>query len=168
MKIAFVALIFAASAFAQSPSPNPTAACGPGNVSFKVKLDGNRQTQTPPDAGKARVYFIHESGGTGTVGYPTTKFGVDGAWVGANHANSFFSVSVDPGQHHVCVALQSSLVDSRVELAHFRAVAGETYFFRTRLVMSREVELLVLEPIDSDQGKYLIDLFSLSVSRPKK
>jgi hypothetical protein len=34
--------------------------------------------------------------------------------------------------------------------------------------MSREVELLVLEPIDSDQGKYLIDLFSLSVSRPKK
>ena len=49
------------------------------------------------------------------------KLAVDGAWVGANHGNSYFSVSVEPGEHHVCVTLQSSLVAQRVELAHFTA-----------------------------------------------
>ena len=33
-------------------------------------------------------------------------FGIDGAWTGASHGNSYFSVSVDPGVRHVCVATQ--------------------------------------------------------------
>jgi len=93
---------------------------------------------------------------------------MDGAWVGANHNDSYFTISVEPGEHHLCATLQSSFVDNRVELAHFRAAAGKTYFYRTRLVMSKEVELLELEPIDSDQGKYLIASFPLSISTPKK
>jgi hypothetical protein len=64
--------------------------------------------------------------------------------------------------------LQSSLLAQRVELAHFTAEEGKTYYYRTRIVMSRSVELLELEPIDSDQGKYLVALFPLSVSSPKK
>jgi hypothetical protein len=59
-------------------------------------------------------------------------------------------------------------VDQRVELAHFTAEAGKIYYYRTRLVVSRSVELLELNPIDSDQAKYLIASFSLSVSSPKK
>ncbi len=96
------------------------------------------------------------------------KLAMDGAWVGANHGNSYFSVSVEPGEHHVCVTLQSSFVAQRVELAHFTAEAGKTYYYRSELVTSRSVELLELDPIDSDQGKYLIDSFPLSVSTPKK
>jgi hypothetical protein len=34
--------------------------------------------------------------------------------------------------------------------------------------MSRTVEMLELDPIDSDQAKYLIASFQLSVSNPKK
>jgi hypothetical protein len=93
---------------------------------------------------------------------------LDGTWAGANHGNSYFSVSVDPGEHHVCVTLQSSLVAQRVELAHFTAVADTAYYYRTRLVMSRSMELLELEPIDNDQGKYLVASFALAVSNPKK
>ncbi len=96
------------------------------------------------------------------------KFAIDGAWVGANHGNSYFSVSVEPGEHHVCVTLQSSLVAQRVELAHFTAEADKVYYYRTRLIMSRSVELLELNSIDSDQGKYLIASFPLSLSSPKK
>jgi hypothetical protein len=55
-----------------------------------------------------------------------------------------------------------------VELAHFTAEADRVYYFRTRLVMSRTVELLELDPIDSDQGKYLVVSSTLSVSTPKK
>lgn len=168
MKIALIALLFAASALAQGQPAKPTAACGPGNVSFKVKLDDTQHTPSQPEPGKARIYFIHESGGAGTLAYPTTKLGIDGAWVGANHDDTYFSVSVAPGEHHLCATLQSSRVDQRVELAHFTAEAGKVYYYRTRLVLSRSVDLLELELIDSDQGKYLVATFPLSVSTPKK
>jgi hypothetical protein len=169
MKIALVTLLFAASsAFAQVASAAPTAACGPENVGFKVKLDESQHALAQPDPGKARVYFFGDAGTSMTLGYPTVKIAMDGAWVGANHGNSYFSVPVEPGEHHVCVTLQSSLVAQRVELAHFTAEAEKVYYYRTRLVMSRSMELLELDAIDSDQGKYLIATFPLSVSNPKK
>src|ERR1039457_7540505 len=110
MKVALVALLFAASALAQGSSANPAAACGFMNVSFKVKLDDTQHTLTQPEAGKAVVYIIHDAGSLGMIAYPTTKFAVDGSWMGANHGDSYFSVAVDPGEHHLCTALQSSLV----------------------------------------------------------
>jgi hypothetical protein len=168
MKIALVTLLLTASAFAQAPSAASTAACGPETVSFKVKLDKSQHTLAQPEPGKARVYFFGDAGTSVTLGYPTVKVAMDGAWLGANHGNSYFSVSVEPGEHHVCITLQSSLVAQRVELAHFTAETGKVYYYRTRLVMSRGMELLELDPVDSDQGKYLIATFPLSVSNPKK
>jgi len=168
MKVAVIALLFAAPAFAQAPPAASTAACGPGNVSFRVKLDDSQHTPAQPDPGKAQVYFLQDAGTGMTLGYPTVKLAIDGTWVGANHGNSYFSVSVQPGEHHVCVMLQSSLVAQRVELAHFAAEADKVYYYRTRLIMSRSVELLELNSIDSDQGKYLIASFPLSISSPKK
>ena len=124
-----------------------------------------------PETGKARIYLIHEAGipfSRATLGYPTSKFAIDGAWVGADHGVSYFSVSVDPGEHHLCATLQSSLVDDRVEVAHFTAEAGGVYFYRTRLVLSGSVELLELQSIDSDQGHYLAASFPSSTSTAKK
>ncbi len=168
MRFIVLIMLFAASASAQVPPVGSTAACGHENVSFKVKLDESQHTLAQPDPGEARVYFLHDAGTSITLGYPTVKLAMDGAWVGANHGNSYFSVSVEPGEHHVCVTLQSSLVAQRVELAHFTAEAEKVYYYRTQLVTSRSVELLELEPIDSDQGKYLIATFPLSVSQLKK
>jgi hypothetical protein len=161
-------MLFAGFVFAQAPPRTLPTACGPEGVSFNVKRDDSQHQLLPPDAGKARVYFLHDAGTGSTLGYPTVKLAIDGAWVGANHGNSYFSVSVGPGEHHICVTLQSSLVAQRVELAHFTAEAGKTYYYRTQLVTSRTVELLELDAIDSDQGKYLIDSSPLSVSSPKK
>jgi hypothetical protein len=168
MKIAVITLLLGASAFAQAAPAGPTAACGPANVDFKVKLDQSQHMVTQPEPGKALVYFFSDAGTTATLGYPTEKLAIDGAWAGANHGNSYFSVPVDPGEHHVCVTLQSSLVAPRVELAHFTAEAARAYYYRVRLVASRSIELLELDPIDSDQGKYLIETFPLAVSTRKK
>jgi hypothetical protein len=169
MRIALIAFMFASSALAQVPTSAPTSACGPGNVSFKVKLDDSHQTEAQLEAGKALVYFIHDAGSAQALfAYPTTKVGVDGVWAGANHGDSYFAVSVEPGEHHVCATLQSSLYDSRAEFAHFSAEAGKVYYFRSRLITSRSVELLELDPIDSDQGKYLTTMYPLSISQPKK
>ncbi len=168
MKITLVTLLLAVCAFAQDLPVASTAACGHGNVSFKVKLDESPHMLAQPDPGKALVYFFQDAGTNMTLGYPTVKLAIDGAWVGANHGNSYFSIPVEPGEHHVCVMLQSSLVAQRVELAHFTAEAGKVYYYRTRLLLSRSVELLDLDPIDSDQGRYLIAYFPLSVSSAKK
>jgi len=168
MRLFVLVLILSGCVLAQlSPAP-PTPACGPDNINFSVQLDSSQHTLAEPEPGKARVYFLHEAGTSITVWYPTVKVAMDGAWVGANHGNSYFSVSVDPGEHHICVTLQSSLVAPRMELAHFAAAAGGVYFYRTRLVVSRSVELLQLEPIDSDQGQYLADYFSLATAKTKK
>ena len=171
MRLLFVSIIsglLLTSYLVAQVTPSNPASCGTENANFKVKLDPKEHTPAPPEPGKARIYFIHDAGTDHTLGYPTVKMAVDGAWVGANHGNSYFSVSLAPGEHHVCVGLQSSIVEQRYELAHFTAAADSVYYYRTRLVMSRAVELLELNPIDSDQGNYLIGSFPLSTSSPKK
>jgi hypothetical protein len=167
MKTVVLVVLLTAAAFAQVPPASPEG-CGSEHVSFKVNLDESQHALAQPEPGKARVYFIHDAGTGSTLGYPTVKVAMDGAWLGANHGNSYFSVSAEPGEHHVCITLQSSLVAQRVELAHFTAAADTIYYFRTRLVLSRAIDLLELEAIDSDQGKYLIATFPLAVSHPKK
>ncbi len=179
MKAAVVFLCFAVSAFAQQkdrfghqPSQGRLAsACGPQETSYKVSLDRGQHGPMPPEAGKAMVYFIHEAGipfEKLTIGYPTTKYGVDGSWVGAGHGDSWFAVAVAPGEHHVCTVLQSLFVDQRVELAHFTAESGKSYYFRTQLVTSGSVELLEFEQIDSDEATYLISEYPLATAHAKK
>src|ERR1700691_5978154 len=99
MKAAFITLLLVSSALAQVPSNGVASACGPGDASFAVKLDKTQHTLTQPDSGKALVYFIQENG--------TARIGLDGTWVGANKNNSYFSVPVEPGEHHVCADVRT-------------------------------------------------------------
>jgi hypothetical protein len=50
-----------------------------------------------------------------------------------------------------------------VVLAHIQAEAGKTYFYRIR-----DYQELQIDPIDSDEAKYLVAFYPLSVSSPKK
>jgi len=168
MKWLLLLVCCSASALAQVPRAVWPTACGSENADFHVKLSDAQHAPSQPAPGMAIVYFIHEAGNSFTFGYPTSKIGIDGAWAGANHGNSWFSVSVAPGEHHLCAALQSSLLGQRVELVHLTAEAGKIYFCRTRLVMSRSVELSEFQLLDSDQGNYLLASFQLAISTPKK
>jgi len=90
MKIALIALLFAASAFAQEPSDGVASACGAKSGNFSVTLDKSQHTLAQPEPGRALVYFIQEKGSdTFDV---TTKIGIDGAWVGANKNSSYCTV----------------------------------------------------------------------------
>jgi len=169
MKAALALMLFAASAFAQNPADVAKAACGPKGVSFDVNLDRSKHALTQPDPGKARIYFIHQAGNHATFGVnPTTRIGIDGAWVGAYRSNAYFSVSVGPGEHHLCADLQSLATGHQLELAHFTARAGKMYYYRTRLFLTQGVDYLELNPVDSDQAKLLIATFPQSVSHPRK
>jgi len=173
MKIALFVILLAVSTFAQVASNPPfPVACGPEKMDFTVRLaDPPAEEQLEP--GKARVYFIQDSGLWGDYEHFTLTVGLDGAWVGAYKHNSYFAVSVDPGEHHLCAKLQSSHVAGRVlTLAHFMAEPGTTYYFRTRFPrlgqISNAPSYVDLQLIDSDEGKYLIASYPLSIAQPKK
>ena len=171
MRIIGLVMLFAVSAFTQVP-PAVTAACGPEKVSFNVKLDESQHALPEPEPGKARVYFIQEKATDSFA--VTTTIGLDGAWVGAYKHNSYFSVSVEPGEHHVCVSVQpQSYEQELVALAHFTAEGGKVYYFRTQFLAGTTTLYptpphLDLDQPDSDQAKYLIASYPVSVSQPKK
>jgi hypothetical protein len=99
MKAVFILMLLTLSAFAQQEAP-VAAACGPKDVKFEAKLDDSQHTLAQPEAGKTLVYFIQDIGAVNCIGgCMTTRIGLDGAWVGANQHNSYFSMSVEPGEH---------------------------------------------------------------------
>jgi hypothetical protein len=63
-----------------------------------------------PEAGKALVYVIQDDTLWQAHPRPSTIVGLDGHWVGATRANSYFYPSTDPGDHNICVQWQSSLI----------------------------------------------------------
>lgn len=168
--IGFVAVFLSSSPlFSQIPAFASRAACGDGEVSMAVKLDSTQHAMEPPEPGTARIYFIQDRGEAPTVAYPTTKIGIDGKWAGANKKDSYFSVSVEPGEHHLCAAIQSSIIRQNLELAHLTAEAGQVYYYRTRIIYSRDgLEYFSFIPVDSDEAKYLIELFPLATAHARK
>jgi hypothetical protein len=80
-------------------------ACGADKVKFDVDTKKDQPAPGPPAEGKAQIIFISTVINTGYVfGGPsyTTRFGMDGNWVGAVKNNSYFTLEVAPGKHHLC------------------------------------------------------------------
>src|SRR5262249_36756507 len=112
LKSCCVLMVLVLPALAQDkPAPLP-AACGPLESKFDVHRDETQHAITPPEPGKARIYFIQDLGVVNCInGCFTVRTGVDGTWIGATKENSYFSVSVEPGEHHLCVSAQSKLLE---------------------------------------------------------
>ena len=177
LRTAFVALLFASPAFAQDSAANAlaSAGCGPNEVHFDVKTDKNQHPTAQPDTGKALVYVIGDTWYDHAlhIGTPTTRFGVDGTWVGANGYRSYFFFPVEPGDHRLCTNVQSKLnrqIQSSTAATSFTAEAGKAYYFRTR-TSDREVSNvaeLKLVPVDPAEAHVLIAAAAFSTFHLKK
>jgi hypothetical protein len=171
----FVLCAFGSTAFAQDKAPDTASApgCGPDGAKFDVKKYGDKHPAPQPEPGKALDYFFQDDSNFESVPRPTTMAGVDGKWVGATQSSSYFYVSVDPGEHHVCAKWQT-IVGLReghlAAAAHFTAEAGKIYWFRVKNSWWRETERanMKLEPLDSDEGLLLASKFAYCTSREKK
>lgn len=116
--------------------------CGPDATTFNVKVqmppDGEPSPDiAPPAPGKAQIIFIETMNSEGLhLTTPTTRFGVDGAWAGADKGNSRFAVDVTPGVHNVCVNWQSGWSDEsdKVGMDTFTAEAGKIYYYEVKIV----------------------------------
>jgi|HubBroStandDraft_6_1064221.scaffolds.fasta_scaffold28021_2 hypothetical protein len=177
MKAVLVVFVFAACAFAQDQSALASAesACGPNEVQFDTKTAQN-ETPTQPEAGKSLVYVVEVFDKVvGEIGRPTLRVGLDGKWAGADKGNSYLSFAVDPGEHHLCANWQSRLKRLSKESAFtsFTADPGKTYYFRARITEhggsgGASNFSLDLEPVNGDEGKYLVASSAFAVSQPKK
>jgi hypothetical protein len=147
------------------------ASCGDDKVKFDVKSEEGQPAPAGPAEGKAQIVFIeNENQMIGAFMYATVRFGMDGAWVGANHSNSYFALPVDPGVHHLCASWQSSLgrLKKNVDLTSFTAESGQVYYFAAQVtVASRDSMIFGLSQLNEDEGKYRVKLSKLSTSKPK-
>jgi len=164
-----VTLSLSLASLALAQSTEQPSQCGPAQVYFDVKT--SHPTQTPPakpDAGKALIYFLQDDSSFPLRPRPTTRFVVDGAWIGATHANSYFFVSVDPGVHHLCAEWQSYGFGRKAAAAHFVAEPGGVYYMVAENTGTRGFVKLSFGPADSDEALLLMKDFSLSTSHSKK
>jgi hypothetical protein len=185
MKTVLFVLLFAVAVLAQDPAAVVAAesACGPSNTTFNVKPDATHPT-SEPKPGKALVYVVEDlgtcpgcitsnsfAGFFNDVDHAVTKVGMDGNWMGANRGSSYTLFSANPGEHHLCMNWQSRLqVRSRAfSMANFTAEEGGVYYFRERVFPGHSGDFVFeLDPVNSDEGKYLVAISPFSVSHPKK
>jgi hypothetical protein len=162
--IFLLALSAIAAARAQAQG---TPGCGAPRVEFEVSVDRSRHDIPAPGTGKALVVFLQgdlEGGG------PKTQFGVDGNWVGATGRKSYFYVSVDPGEVHVCSKLQTSMLPGNGSAAiaeralHFTAESGKTYFIGVDGLPTN----YALDPVDRDEVTLLMSSLGFATSHTKK
>src|SRR6185312_9705018 len=98
----------------------PAGGCGPAAVHFEVKTE-KHHLPVRPENGKALVYFLQDDTQFQSRPRPTSRIGIDGTWVGATKSNSYFYVSVDPGEHDLCSSWQSFV---GFNTAHTAAAVG--------------------------------------------
>jgi hypothetical protein len=174
MRTILAILLFAASACAQGAPPataNAAAVCSNlPNAIFEVKTE-NGEHAAQPVAGKALVYFMQDDTKYFEHPRPTTRLAVDGAWVGATHSDSYFYVSVEPGEHHLCANWQGGGLQPVVAVAaaHFTAKAGHSYYFRAQNSSVKDGEKTIeFARVDSDEGQLLVNRYAFSSSSVKK
>jgi hypothetical protein len=164
---AFVATI-PCSAFAATTLPD---ACGNAAVKFDVKTEKNATAPSSPDSSNARVVFLEALNKPGSVLVkPTVRFGLDGVWVGAVKGNSYFTVSLPSGEHHVCAAWQSKFNTYRknVGLAALNVEPGKTYYVRYKVDLiateNGAAAITDLAPINEDEARFLLKTSELATS----
>ena len=158
--VTLAAVFLSLPSFAQQQGTSGTA-CGARDARLDAESGPERHAMAQPESGKSVLYVIEDDGvwnripGSGV----TFRVGMDGSWVGAtDHHHPYVSLVVTPGEHHLCgnVQTRTNSLSKSDSLAHFEAEADKTYYFRMRLFGESEV-FLDLDPIDSDQGRFLVE-----------
>jgi hypothetical protein len=170
---------FSTLAFAQTfpTSQAVVPGCGDKKIKWDVATDRSKHPTGTADPAKALVYFLQDDANFQSAPKPTTRFGLNGNWVGATQFNAYFYVSVDPGEYHLCAGWQSwvGVGEGHTSAAdHFTAEAGRSYFFIVRNFYTANVHEpanvanMKLEQVNGDEGQLLMSKFGFSTSGARK
>jgi len=159
--------------------------CGDPGVTFEAKTDKATAAPASPAEGKAQVVFIMtlvkkgmDAPWLGAIRDFTTRLGMDGNWLGAAGNNSYFTVDIAPGEHHLCADVQNSRSGAKdlIGMQKFVAEAGKTYYFEfvaTKITTSSQNSSdhyysSTFTPVDEDEGKFRVKSLKLSTSSAHK
>ncbi len=155
--------------------------CGDDKIQFDVTTQKKPPAPAPPADGKAQIIFIEAPDrnlGCWDCGKPTSRIGMDGAWVGANQGNSYFAIDVTPGEHHLCTDWQSAFgtLKRKIGMAEFIAEPGKTYYFEVKMKLkeygsgdSGDVDRdLNFVQVSEDEGKFRMKSLALATSTARK
>ncbi|MGA2808848.1 MAG: hypothetical protein ABSE87_11990 [Terracidiphilus sp.] len=171
MKPRFAVLLASASlAIAvQAGGATLPAACGREEVKLNVTTQKRQPGGPAASADRSTLIFVQRN--SLCVGCSTTRVGLDGTWVGADKGNSFFAVTVAPGEHHVCASWGAPLArtENKIGLTELTAEAGQMYYFE--IAVERygrdDVPIMQLKPISNDLGAFLVARSKESVATSK-
>jgi hypothetical protein len=140
-----------------------------------VKKDKKQHAVAQPESGHALVYVIvqeRREPNAAQIGDVTTRVGLDGNWVGANHGQSYLSFAAARGEHQICTDWQSWLkaAQETSAAANLTAEAGKTYFFRAELTIpwADHPAGLRLHAVEEAEGLLLISKTAMSTWKTKK
>ncbi len=158
-------LVLAAQARAILPD-----ACGQDAVRFDVTPQTAQPTPTAPAAGKALLVFVEDQNSEPHNPFnpwDTVRFAMDGAWVGATKGNSYFTLDVAPGIHHLCASWRGAARGATsFDVAPVNAEAGKVYYFGAKVTDSEYYDNLSLAQLNDDQGEYRLKFWMRSTSKP--
>ena len=174
-KLGIAVLCVLAAATLQAKTILPDA-CGDDKVKFEIKTEKDHAAPGAPNSGKAQLVLIEALDKTFCWGCSVaTRFGMDGAWVGANNGDSYFVLSIDRGEHHLCADWQSvfGTLKKKIGLTSFTAEAGKVYYFEALVTQKQTSKDYVdrdldLKQLNDDEGKFRIKASRFSTSTPTK
>ncbi len=172
MRLLVFCVLTSAAAWEAGATALPSA-CGDDEVQFNVKTQKAVEASLIPEPGKALVVFVETMDGPFPPwDIPSTRFAIDGSWVGANRGNSYFVISVAPGEHNVCSGWQGTLSEQRdrSDMSPLAAEAGKVYFFEAKVKgtgQSTSEGAFRFKQITDEQGRFRVKASKLSSWTPK-
>jgi len=169
-----LALLFNARiAAAQATLPD---ACGDDKVKFEVTTQKAPDAPPPPADTKAKIVFVEMSTKSGRwVPFGastdfTTRFGLDGSWVGAVVNKSYFTLDVAPGEHHLCSSVQGK--KDMIGVASLNAEPGKVYYYQFEIKNTLDGQgfnhfAYALSKLDEDEGKFRLKTLDVALPTPK-
>lgn len=180
MKLRLFALIlclsFAATALAKEIELPDS--CGDAKTKFDLTTQKSTTALPVPDANKALIVFI-EPNEPPCLGCAVQKFAMDGQWVGATKKDTYFTLQVEPGQHHFC---STGMMRNTIAIHSLEVKAGATYFLQARLINGPITEeekasqiipagknalLYGMSLLDEEKGRYLIKSYEVAEFKEK-
>lgn len=163
--------VFAAGARAQTAG---APGCGAPEQKFDVTTAKDK-AEIKAVPGKALLLVLQNDSIYASRPRPTNRIGVDGKWVGATHGETYLSVQLEPGEHHLCSSWQSSTVFSSERTsaaAHFTAEPNGVYYYEVKdsfvpngVGGAIEVKLNLL---DSDEGQLMVNDYKQAQAKLKE
>lgn len=177
----FTTLFLLATSIARTSAATLPPSCGDQEIKFDVKTQKGASPTAGLDAVKAQLVFVETMDKGDKYHHclacdATTRVAVDGTWIGADHGDSYFAFTIDPGAHSVCVNWQSiaSAEGRQFGTLDVNAEAGNIYYFQIAVVVHEEknpqfsVYNMTLAPIPPESGSALVQKSALSSWTLKK